>query len=123
MDSIKHIPNRKAKKVHYCNLCHSKIEIGEEYDYQFNSDGGDSWESKSHKKCLQLAINLDADNGEGYTDEALSDCICDELRNFIKDDAEYDRVMELKTCEQVSIVQNFLDKYQARKQAIQGEQV
>jgi len=44
----------KARKVHYCNLCFEKINIGERYIYQFNVDCGDSWTFKGHLACNEL---------------------------------------------------------------------
>ena len=109
MNQIKHTPNRKARKVHTCDLCHGKIEIGEEYDYQFNSDGGDSWEFKSHIKCYNLAVKLEADNGEGFDQESMANCICDELAHFIKDEGEFDTATDKPMCDQINMLLDFYE--------------
>lgn len=52
---------RKARKEHQCWCCGKSIIKGDIYFYQFNKDGGDVWECKSHNRCQNL-VNKYCDN-------------------------------------------------------------
>ena len=49
---------RVAKKVHKCDLCGLRIDVGEKYDWQKNVHDGMLYELKVHLSCLELASKL-----------------------------------------------------------------
>lgn len=41
----------RAKKSYHCDLCRGSINKGEQYSYQFNTDGGEAYAFRSHLEC------------------------------------------------------------------------
>ena len=109
MQGVKHVENRKARKVHTCDLCHGKIEICELYDYQFNADGGASWEFKFHKQCYGLAITLNVDDGDGYDEGDFHNAVDDELARLLSVEA-FDVLVDKSVQEKVHIIRKELEK-------------
>lgn len=100
---------RKARKVHQCWCCGKDIVKGETYYYQFNKDGGDAWECKSHIRCQNL-INKHYDNFGDYEsveplyewfywNEDKADYVCQGI------DLNDEQILELKI-EWVQIMQS-----------------
>lgn len=50
---------RVAKKIHRCDLCGLRIEVGEKYDWSKNVYDRELYEFKMHLSCLELANKLD----------------------------------------------------------------
>lgn len=77
----------KAKKVHFCQLCGSRIEKDQKYVYQFNKINDDAYAFKNHIHCGEIANKLKMYD---ECDEGLND---DAFQEHIKE--EYIRLMEI----------------------------
>lgn len=70
MTTLKHT-KPTAKKVHHCEWCGGKIEIGEVYDYHAGLFCGDFFVTKSHLDCNRLVYKLDMFE---ESDDGLDSC-------------------------------------------------
>jgi hypothetical protein len=111
MTLIKHTKNRKAKKEHLCNFCCEKIDVGELYDYQFNTDGNEAWEFKSHLDCLNLYSRLRLDYSDDFDSDWFSEDVRSELLRIIDDETKYySDFMNLNTHEQVKLLLELMEQ-------------
>lgn len=64
---------KRARKRHFCDWCHSPIEIGEEYTYSRNVTDGHFHSWKECDKCgdlVQEMFSKGYDSQKGYCDSA-----------------------------------------------------
>ena len=78
---------RKARKIHECNFCAEKINIGEKYDHQACVKDGYMYDWKSHLHCSELASRLKMYDScdEGVTHEDFIEIIQEEYRQIMSD--------------------------------------
>lgn len=76
----------KAKKQHQCQLCCGKIEVGQKYNTQFNTQDGDAYMFKNHIHCQEIASKLKMydECDYGLTDEIFQESIREEYK-FLMD--------------------------------------
>lgn len=87
---------RKARKDHICDLCGDTIEKGSIYKYQFNKEGGDTWNFRAHDRCWHIAEELweyidpydlmDEDNFKDGLNSFCREFICPDCMHYDKSD-------------------------------------
>ena len=78
----------KARKVHGCDFCFGKIQIGEKYRTQFNQYDGYVYSWKNHIRCEEIASELKMYDEcyEGLSSDLFQEYIREE---FIKLQEQY----------------------------------
>lgn len=100
----------KAKKEHRCMFCGCKIQVGEQYERQTNTDGGEIYDWIGHQDCVDLALDLDMHDGlcsdEGLTSESFECAIDDYLLENYSDSQGHikENVSKMSRIEQVRMI-------------------
>lgn len=94
-----------AKKVHYCDWCGAKIEVGETYHSQTCVDGGDIWVFKTHLKCDDIANLLemydDLNSDEGLDNHMFEGYIADHVQFNHRDDPTWENLTLQETIQRI----------------------
>ena len=95
------IINRKANKIHQCDLCLGDIEKGETYENQTNKMDDNVYTFKSHLTCINLCKDLDMfqNPDEGVNSAIFSDYVIEEYIEQI--DKNYDNWEGIKSIKQL----------------------
>jgi fructose 1,6-bisphosphatase len=102
MKTISEQKEVKAVKEHRCNLCGSKISIGDTYMTSTHKSDGDIYAWKTHKHCSEIAdrLKMYEECDEGLTGDDFQETIHGEyfdlmLNKFTKEDvAKYSDVLQ-----------------------------
>lgn len=95
----------KARKEHRCSFCNLPIKVGQTYTAQSNIFEGDFYVWKSHKRCDDIATELNMWNyvDEGVTDDDFYEIVKNEHHELVSkgklesdddDDKEWDEILD-----------------------------
>lgn len=95
--------NPKANKMHLCDYCRQKINIGAVYRSDAINNEGDFYTWKSHIACTKIANELSMfDYTEGLTGDDFQESIIEESRH-----EKYDIQNELPFTDRLEIILNY----------------
>lgn len=103
---------RKARKVHRCELCRDRIEVGEKYSCQTNADDGTVYNYRCHLNCQKLAEAI-AGRGERYP---FDDEFLEELDFLIKNNRLTDKLNGKSNREKVAYIVGRYDMEEMKQQ-------
>lgn len=77
METLSEENKVKAKKIHICNFCSAKIQIGDFYIKSTHKNDGDIYDWKTHRWCADLAhdLNMYDEADEGLTGDAFQEYV------------------------------------------------
>ncbi len=77
METISSQKETKAIKIHRCDFCGEKIEVGQGYLKSTHKYDGEVYDWKTHKQCSDLAdkLNMYEDADEGVTGDMFQETV------------------------------------------------